>query len=153
MNLCNLKVKEIESGKYSEISKITFEDGTEIRAEEDTGGEYAYMVIDGYELKIGDMISFDYELDEFDCICNLEWVEVYDKLKSYLFVGLDVPDICKGVIGVLKHFMTAPALITDILKLSRPTMIKELSLLLGKTKDKSIQTISEEIKKTLNKPC
>ena len=78
MNLCNLKVKEIESGKYSEISKITFEDGTEIRAEEDTGGEYAYMVIDGYELKIGDMISFDYELDEFDCICNLEWVEVYD---------------------------------------------------------------------------
>lgn len=78
MNLRNLKVKEIECGEHSDISKIVFENGIVAYAEEDTGGEYAYMIIDGYELKVGDVISFDYELDEFDCIFNLEWIEVYD---------------------------------------------------------------------------
>lgn len=37
------------------------------------------MIIDGYELKVGDVVSFDHELDEFNCIFNLEWIEVNDK--------------------------------------------------------------------------
>lgn len=80
--LKNLKVKEIECGEYSEISKIIFENGIEAIAEEDTGGEYAYMIIDGYELKVGDVISFPHELDEYDCICNLEWIDVYDAVDD-----------------------------------------------------------------------
>lgn len=76
MNLNNLKVKEIDYGQNSEIREIIFENGIIAVPEEDTGGEISYMIIDGYKLKVGDIISFDYILDEFDCICNLEWVEV-----------------------------------------------------------------------------
>ncbi len=78
MKLTNLKVKEIQSGDYSEISKIIFENGIELLAEESTGGEYAYMIIDGYDLKVGDVVSFDYELDEFNYINNLKWIEIND---------------------------------------------------------------------------
>lgn len=74
----NLKIKNIEVGHYGEIIKIVFESGIECLPEEDTGGEHAYLVIDGYDLKVGDVISFDYILDEYDCINNLEWIEVND---------------------------------------------------------------------------
>jgi hypothetical protein len=80
---------------------------------------------------------------------DLKWVNVYDQLKNYLFVGLEDPEICKGVIGVLKHFMTAPLLITEILKKSFNTMINELSLLLSKTSDKTILSQTYEFIKSL----
>ena len=80
--LKNLKVKEIEYGKYSEILKIIFENDILAIAEEDTGGEYAYMIIDGYNLKAGDIVSFEYELDEFNSIWNLEWIEIYDSFTE-----------------------------------------------------------------------
>ena len=66
-----------------------------------------------------------------------------------MFVGLEDPEICKGVIGVLKHFMTAPALMTEILKNTLMTMIKELSLLLSNTNDKSVLSQTYEFIKSL----
>ncbi|OMJ85152.1 hypothetical protein SteCoe_13620 [Stentor coeruleus] len=80
---------------------------------------------------------------------NPQWVEVFEELKNYLFVGLEDPEICKGVIGVLKHFMTAPALMTEILKQSLPTMIKELSLLLANTNDKNVLSQTYEFIKSI----
>jgi len=69
---------------------------------------------------------------------NLKWVSVYNELKNYLFKGLEDTEICRSVIEVLKHFMTAPKLMTEILEKSFNTMIDELSCLLRKTSDKEI---------------
>lgn len=80
---------------------------------------------------------------------DINWVNVYDELKNYLFVGLEDPEICKGVIGVLKHFMTAPKLMTEILKKSFNTMINELSLLLNKTSDRNVLAQTYEFIKSL----
>jgi hypothetical protein len=72
----NFKVKEVHKGQYSEIQKITFENGYIATPEEDTGGEYAYMIIDGYELNPDDLVSFNCELDEYDCISDFEFIEI-----------------------------------------------------------------------------
>ena len=106
-------------------------------------------------ISVRDLRNLDYCHVEILWAClfrppaNLEWVQVYDQLKNYLFVGLEDPEICKGVIGVLKHFMTAPLLTTEILKKSFNTMINELSLLLSKTSDKGILAQTYEFVKSL----
>lgn len=80
---------------------------------------------------------------------NLKWVSVYNELKNYLFKGLEDTEICRSVIEVLKHFMTAPKLMTEILEKSFNTMIDELSCLLRKTSDKEILAQTYEFIKSL----
>ena len=80
---------------------------------------------------------------------DLKWVDVYDELKNYLFVGLEDSEICKGVIGVLKHFMTASDIMTEILKRSLATMINVLSLMLGGNTEKSVMTQTYDFIKSL----
>ena len=80
---------------------------------------------------------------------NLKWVSVYNELKNYLFKGLEDTEICRSVIEVLKHFMTAPKLMTEILEKSFNTMIDELSCLLRKTSDKEILAHTYEFIKSL----
>lgn len=78
-----------------------------------------------------------------------KWVGVYDELKNYLFVGLEDPEICKGVIGVLKHFMTAPMIMNEVLKKSLPTMINVLSLMLSNNAEKNVMGQTYEFIKNL----
>jgi len=59
-----------------------------------------------------------------------EWINVFDQLKNYIYVGLCDPDISEGVIAIAKHFLTAPGIMTEIIKRSKDTLIRSLNLLL-----------------------
>ena len=67
---------------------------------------------------------------------NEDWLEVFETLKDYLFVGLCDTDICEGAIRILKVFFTAEKLMNYLFEHSEETLIKSLNLLLTSETDK-----------------
>lgn len=72
-------VDNVEFGEYDEILSITLTNGFELIPEEDTGGEFATLEINGYKLKKGDKISFDIQPNEYGVIWGIESINVNGK--------------------------------------------------------------------------
>lgn len=75
MNLQNLVIEDLQIDNYGSIVGIQFTNGYSCIPGEDTGGEYAILSVD-CDLYPGDILSFNYELDEFDGIWGLHEINV-----------------------------------------------------------------------------
>jgi len=68
-------VDNVEFGDYGILS-IKLTNGYELIPGEDTGGEFATLEINGYDLKKGDKISFDIQPNEYGEIWGIEVINV-----------------------------------------------------------------------------
>lgn len=75
----NWIVDSVEFSDYGDILSIKLTNGYELIPEEDTGGEFATLEINGYKLKKGDKISFDIQPNEYGEIWGIEIINVNGK--------------------------------------------------------------------------
>lgn len=69
-------VSNAYSNMYGEILYIELDDGGTLTPCEDTGGENAAFYISEYELQVGDKMTFDMPLDEYEGLCGIESVDI-----------------------------------------------------------------------------
>ncbi len=69
-------VDNVEFGDYGDILSIKLTNGYELIPDEDTGGEFATLEINGYDLKKDDKISFDIQPNEYGEIWGIEIINV-----------------------------------------------------------------------------
>ena len=69
-------VDNVEFGDYGDILSIKLTNGYELIPDEDTGGEFATLEINGYDLKKGDKISFDIQPNEYGEFWGIEVINV-----------------------------------------------------------------------------
>jgi len=77
------------------------------------------------------------------CVCSeifdegskKQWIDIFDGLKEYLFVGLCDLELCEKSIKIIKSFYKNDFFNSSILNISKNTLIAVLSLLYSPERD------------------
>ena len=77
------------------------------------------------------------------------WIEVFEKLQEYLFVGLCDLEICNSVKEVLYIFLTDPLIYDTTIISSKETLLKAMNLVYSSTKDQECWDATESLLRDL----